>query len=131
MVVEIDKHQNVTLSMPSEMKRNDDENKNITAVITKDLCYIWETNCISCDNLAESTPVKAHNKKFGENNNIKKSIYKPSARIMPNWVVKDNLHFIGYKLRHDVCNGNAVPHSGENHVETLTTQAATFVITTN
>jgi heterodisulfide reductase subunit A-like polyferredoxin len=131
MAVEIDKHQNVVLSTPSEMKRSDDEIKNITVIITKYLCYIWKTNGISCDDLAESYPVEAHNEKFSEDINIKKSIYKPSAQVMPNWVAKDNLHFIGYELYHDVYNKNAVPHVDENHVETSTIQAATFMITTN
>jgi heterodisulfide reductase subunit A-like polyferredoxin len=83
MEVEIDRHQNVTLSAPSKMKRNEDEIRNITAVITKYPCHIWKTNCISCDDLTENSSVEAHNKKFSEDINIKKSIYKPSAQIMP------------------------------------------------
>ena len=128
-MAEVGRHPNITLLTLSEVEKIEGTTGDFTVTITKYPRYILEADCTGCGDCINICPVEVYNK-FDAGIGVRKSIYKPHAQVVPNWVVKDNLHCIECGLCYEVCGKDAVLHVDEDSVQTLTIQAAAVVIAT-
>lgn len=128
-MAEVGRHPNITLLTLAEVDTIEGTAGNFTVTVTKYPRYIREADCTGCGDCVNICPVEVYNK-FDAGIGVRKAIYKPHAQVVPNLVVKDNLHCIECGLCYDICGKNAVLHIDEDRVQTLTIPAAAVVIAT-
>ena len=128
-MAEVGRHPNITLLTLSEVEKIEGTAGDFTVTVTKYPRYIREEDCTGCGDCVNICPVEVYNK-FDAGLGVRKAIYKPHAQVVPNLVVKDNLHCIECGLCYEVCGKNAVLHVDEDRVKTLTIPAAAVVIAT-
>ncbi|MDV0443391.1 CoB--CoM heterodisulfide reductase iron-sulfur subunit A family protein [Methanorbis rubei] len=128
-MAEVGRHPNITLLTLSEVEKIEGTVGDFTVSITKYPRYIREADCTGCGDCTNICPVEVYNK-FDAGVGVRKAIYKPHAQVVPNWAVKDNLHCIECGLCYEVCGKNAVLHTDEDAVQTITVNAAAVVIAT-
>ena len=128
-MAEISRHPYVTIMTLAEVEKIEGEVGNFTVTVTKYPRYINEKECTGCGDCVTICPVEVYNK-FDAGLGVRKAIYKPHAQVVPNLVVKDNLHCIECGLCYDVCGKDAVLKVTEDRVQTLELKATSVVIAT-
>lgn len=128
-MAEVGRHPNITLLNLAEVDTIEGTVGNFTVTVTKYPRYIREADCTGCGDCVNICPVEVYNK-FDAGIGVRKAIYKPHAQVVPNLVVKDNLHCIECGLCYDICGKNAVLYIDEDRVQTMTIPAAAVVIAT-
>ncbi|MDO5845096.1 MAG: CoB--CoM heterodisulfide reductase iron-sulfur subunit A family protein [Methanocorpusculum sp.] len=128
-MAEISRHPNITIMTLSEVEKIEGEKGNFKVTVTKYPRYIDEKECTGCGECVEICPVEVYNK-FDAGVGVRKAIYKPHAQVVPNLVVKDNLHCIDCGMCFDVCGKNAVLTTEQDKVKTIVLDAAAVVIAT-
>ena len=89
--------------------------------------FINENECTGCGECVDVCPVEVYNK-FDAGLGVRKAIYKPHAQVVPNLVVKDNVHCIECGLCYDTCGKHAILH--EDAERELAIEANSVVIAT-
>ncbi len=128
-MAEISRHPYVTILTLAEVEKIEGSVGNFTVTVTKYPRYINEKECTGCGDCVTICPVEVYNK-FDAGIGVRKAIYKPHAQVVPNFVVKDNLHCVECGLCYQVCGKEAVLKVTEDKVRTIELKAAAVVIAT-
>lgn len=128
-MAEVGRHKNITILTLAEVDKIEGDAGNFTVTVTEYPRYIREEDCTGCGDCTNICPIEVYNR-FDAGIGVRKAIYKPHAQVVPNLVVKDNLHCIECGLCYEVCGKNAVLHRDEDRVRTREITAAAVVIAT-
>ncbi|MDG6257775.1 MAG: CoB--CoM heterodisulfide reductase iron-sulfur subunit A family protein [Methanomicrobiaceae archaeon] len=126
-LVDVVRHPRITIHTMSEVECIEGEVGNFTVHILKHPRFVDEELCNGCGDCVEVCPVEVYNR-FDAGIGVRKAIYKAHPQVIPDVVVRDDVHCIDCGLCYDVCGRDAILK--EERERALTLEVASIVVST-
>ncbi len=125
-MVEVSRHPGITIHTLTEVEGIEGEVGNFTVHLVKHPRYVDESLCNGCGDCIEICPVEVYNR-FDAGIGVRKAIYKSHAQVVPDVVVRDDVHCIDCGLCYDICGREAILKEDQETHRTL--EVASIVVT--
>ena len=125
-MVDVSRHPLITIHTMSEVECIEGEVGNFTVHMVKKPRFVDEELCNGCGDCIQICPVEVYNR-FDAGIGVRKAIYKAHPQVVPDVVVRDDVHCIDCGLCYDVCGRDAILR--EEKETPLTLNVASIVVT--